>query len=560
MSEQIPSSGSPRSVTPPPIRPMEQEDQELALQPPVLNLSVIPKLKKPNGRELLFQQQQEPPPHNQQLEDKIDDILRSAAAANRTNEELRNMLTALLPVFSLNLETLTNSNNEAEKANAQLSSMRDQNRTQIRELGEQFQLQLNQLTAQVQQQGAQIGQQLQQQGAQIGQQVQQVGEQVQQVGEQVQQVGQDVNLGRQENVVNFANVRTQIDDFRQLAVANFDDLKVLIRTAGQNAIKGCLPLDMANITEFLNTFFRCLYYFGVFMIYVFGRVKDFYMDLREKIINILLFIVGWAPIPNIDRIIRIIWLLFELSFTITVVNTIGVFFGYTAFATDVCVMVWNLLCAACFMLYQTLMWVVLKNPASQLIIGFLTEIGFFSFCNWILETLKSMKDVFIYLVSAAKSAKAVAGYLPSRFFTGGQPVSDSSFEVIDKQFDSSVDSSGVVLSAYNNDINKMMTYMHSILTGTKDPNLYKYFDTQESRDLAKDIQRHLSLFLNIVVTGNLKMLTNGTGPTIEEINGGKTRRRRFKKSATRKHRSKRSMKSKRLRRKNKKNHLKSKKK
>ena len=115
-----------------------------------------------------------------------------------------------------------------------------------------------------------------------------------------------------------------------------------------------------------------------------------------------------------------------------------------------------------------------------------------------------------------------------------------------------------LLNNYSNSINQMMDYMHSILTGTKDPNLYKYFDTQQSRELANTIQRRISLIENLLITGNVKMLSND-GPTIEEISGGKTRRRRFKKSASRKSMSKKKKKTKQLRRRKYKKGLKSKK-
>jgi len=545
-----------RQVTPPQspgrpaaaVRPMANAEEELSQPPPRLELAIPPPVvQQPGARRALFPQQEEvaqEPMQNQ----RIDDILRANEEGRRTNAELLAMIQALLPAVQAQLEVNQAAADAAEQANQRLL----ENNREARQFQQQIQAEMSEMREQIRQQGEVVGQGVE--GVRQG--VEGVRQGVEGVRQGVQQVGQDVNLGRQENVANFGIVRQQIDDFRQVAIDNFNEVKHLIRTAGRNAIDGCLPLQMSSIAEFITTFFRCLYYFGVFIIYVFGMVKNFYMDLRERIITIMLYLFGWAPIPNIDRIIRVIWFLFEAALSVTLIDTIGVYFGYQQVGTTVCIQIFNLLYASVLLLFQTVWFVILNNPVSRTIINILDGVGFFAWCNWIIETMKSIKDGAIAIVAAAQywapSASPTAA--PTWLARGGsgELALYSGLKISDRN----IEGYGVVLDNFGNNINQMMDYMHSILTGTKDPNLYKYFDNQESRDLAKTIQSRIALIENVIVTGNLKMLSN-SGPTIEEI-GGKTRRRSLKKSTNRKSRAKKNKKTKQLRRKHKK-HLKSKK-
>jgi hypothetical protein len=412
--------------------------------------------------------------------------------------------------------------------------------------------------AQQQQQIEAQGQQIQGAVQQVGQEVQQVGQEVQQVKGAVQQVGVDVNLGRQENVVNFDRVRTQISEFRDLTMTNFNEMKTLIQQAGRNAIDGCLPIEIGNLEKFLNTFFRCAYYFGVYIIYLLSHTRTFYMQFRETIINGLVLIFGWVPIPNIDKVLRTLWFLFEIAIVITLINTIGTFFGYAQITKSVCQAVFTAIKTTIYTGFQLIFWLLLNNPVTtEIIVPLLESIGFFDAFNWLMATLETIRQQWLALVGWAETAQQAqeqAGeWAAWAGLKGGAPkdlVLYKGVSVLDNK------SYYTTMNNYENDINNMMAYMHTILKGKQDPRMQKYFDTKETRDLVNELQRRMSSFETFLTTGTTKMLTS---PRVTELGGGKTRKRYFKKSSKKRRSKKRNVKSKRIGKKRRINRYKSKK-
>jgi len=523
------------------VRPKENVTEELNYPPP--SLIFVPPIQvigQPGAKRLLFptQEQSTGSPNYAQL---ADIVRANQEEGRRNNAEMRDMFQQIGPGLLAIIEENRRLGYAVETANVQLNNQSREARQFQRSMEEK----VNELERQLQQQGVNVGQQLTN-----------VGQQLTTVGEDVKTVGTDVNLGRQENVTNFGKVRQDIDDFKNLAIKNFDELKKLVKTAGKNAVDGCLPLEMSSITEFVNSFLKCLYYFGVFIIYVFGIVAKSYMYLRQKIFEVFKLVFGLQNIIDVGVAFNIIWGFFETLVTITIINTVGVWFGYEEVGFYVCQQAYNLFSTAVILGFQVIWSILIHNPFAQTLFRILEEVGFFTFYNWVMTSLENFKVVWLYLVATARNAKAFGDLGKGWLFGGdGQLILSPRIEAIDIITTQHLTP---LLNNYSNSINQMMDYMHSILTGTKDPNLYKYFDTQQSRELANTIQRRISLIENLLITGNVKMLSND-GPTIEEISGGKTRRRRFKKSASRKSVSKKKKKTKQLRRRKYKKGFKSKK-
>jgi hypothetical protein len=537
-------------------RPMADEAAELARQPPVLDLRPIPPFVIPVGHaEQLIQLA--PERHQQNVQDhaaQIEELLAAARDARRDNAALQQMLMQLLPAMGAQMEDLRAGVAQAEDNNAQVRGFQVENRALFAALGERLQVELGDIRGQLAQQQKQI----ETQGQQIQGAVQQVGQDVQQVQGAVQQVGVDVNLGRAENVANFDRVRMQISEFRDLTITNFNDMKTLIREAGRNAIDGCLPLEIGNLEKFLNTFFRCLYYFGVFMIYIFSQTRVFYMKFRETIINGLVLIFGWIPIPNIDKVLRTLWFLFEIAIVITLINTIGTFFGYAQITKVACQAVFTAIKITIYTGFQLILFIALNNPlTTEIIIPLLESIGFFDLFNWTMATLETLRQQWLTLVGWAETAQQAqeqAGeWAAWAGLKGGAPkdlVLYKGVSVLDnKSYDTTIDN-------YGNNINNMMAYMHMILTGKQDPKMQEYFDTKETRDLVNELQRRMSSFETFLTTGTTKMLTS---PRVTELAGGKTRKRYFKKSSKKRKSKKRNVRSKRIGKKRRINRYKSKK-
>jgi len=547
-----------------PPRPMANEADELALPPPVLDLRPITPFPIPEGhtkrREALL-----PPILEQgvQVQDhaaQIEELLAAARDARRDNAALQQMLMQLLPAMGTQMEDLRAGVAQAEDNNAQVREFQVENRALFAALGERLQVELGDIREQL----AQQQQQIKAQGQEVQGAVQQVGQEVQQVKGAVQQVGVDVNLGRQENVANFDRVRTQISDFRDLTITNFNDMKTLIQQAGRNAIDGCLPLEIGNLEKFLNTFFRCLYYFGVYIIYLLSHTRTFYMKFRETIINALVLIFGWIPIPNIDKVLRTLWFLFEIAIVITLINTIGTFFGYAQITKSVCQAVFTAIKVTIYTGFQLILWLLLNNPVTtEIIVPLLESIGFFDAFNWLMAVLETIRQQWLTLVGWAETAQqaqeqagewaawaGLKGGAPKDLVSLKDLVLYKGVSVLDnKSYDTTMNN-------YENNINNMMAYMHTILKGKQDPNMQKYFDTPTTRELVNELQRRMSSFETFLTTGTTKMLTS---PRVTELDGGKTRKRYFKKSSKKRRSKKRNVKSKRIGKKRRINRYKSKK-
>ena len=533
----------------------------------------------------------------------IEELLRQNQDTRRTNEQFRLMIEQLLPAvagqtetadaiaktgeetYELTGETRKNVRNFERMLQAEVNIIKEQNismQQQLKELSEQGKQEGTKVRAAVEGVGAAVegvGAAVEGVGATVegvGAAVQGVGENVADVGQNVlkvradvREVGQEVALGRRENTFNFdiarkqivdfrAAIKKQIEEFRDLTVANFNDVKHLIREAGKNATDGCIPFDTSTVLNFIISLLTCIYYFILFIIKIIQIVWPYYQAFRNGVLEILFNLAGWAPIPNIDRIIRIIWTSFEAALLITLINRVGVFFGCQAVASWICIEVFNLCKTAVVLLFQTIWYVIKFNPASQTIIEILDGVGFFTFSEWLISIIVSIKDGWLLLVAGVDKIGKLKmwGGVNEVVLHSSPTVKDrNSDEYSLTVTDRKIDDFSIILTTYSNNINQIMSYVRGILNGTQDPTLYKYFDTEESKKLGKIIQSRILLIENLVVTGNLKMLSEGQKldePTIEEIDGGRTRRRRLKKLSNRKSRSKKNRKSKRSRRNHKK--------
>jgi uncharacterized protein YoxC len=584
-----------------------EPNQEI-VEPPAFELRRIPPVTQ---QQLLSQQPQATTDDRVELltgavtrqQQTIEELRRQNRDTSRTNEELRLMLQTLLPAVYGQIETVDTIAGTTEETQAQtrqgnenvrnfertlyeqIDVLKEQNaimQRQLTELSEQGKQENTKVRAAVQGVGAAVqgvGAAVEGVGAAVqgvGAAVQGVGENVADVGQnvlktraEVREVGKEVALGRRENTFNFdiarkqivdfrEAIKKQIEEFRDLTVANFNDVKRLIREAGKNATDGCIPLDTSTVLNFIKSLFTCIWYFLVFIGKIILIVWPYYKAFRDGILEILFNLAGWAPIPNIDRIIRIIWMSFEAALLITLINRVGVFFGCKAVASWICIGLFDWCKAGVVLLFQTIWYVIKFNPASQTIIDILDGVGFFTWSTWLLSILEGIKDGWLLLVAGVdKIGKFNMWGGVNEVVLHSSPTItarnryESSLTVTDRQ----IDEFSIILATYSNNINQIMSYVRGILNGTQDPTLYKYFDTEESKEIGKIIQSRILLIENLVVTGNLKMLSDGQkldGPTIEEIDGGRTRRRRFKKLSNRKSRSKKTKKSKRLRRKRKK--------
>jgi hypothetical protein len=531
------------------IRPLPDFGDEIHLEPPRIDLSIPPAIAnsipplsetRENKKSLL---DESPMSLN------IDKILKEAEDAKRSNMELKALLVNLLPAMSQQLETNTSIIAELESNNTILKESKIQHRKDMETMVKITQNQIDILTQKLEEQGQQVKDLLQQVGQDVQgatQDIKLVTQEVKQVGENVIQTRADVNLGRQENITNFASVKTQINDFQDLAIANFNDLKKIIKEAGTNAISGCLPIKTGNFQQVINSILRCFYYFGVFMIYLFKNCKDFYFDLREKFLTFMSVLFGWVPLPNLDKMIRLIWLFFEICFTITLINTIGNFFGFPTIATDVCVMAFALLKTSVLLFFQTIWWIILNNPITQsILIPLLRELGIFSLFNWIMVKLSEVETFWNYIMYMANAGKGWKNWVIGNKGGGANDIMvlQPRFLSVTGNLDTTY---SMTLNNYGKNINEMMSYMHSILTNNNlDPKFYDYFNNPQTIEVAKNIQEQISLIENIFITGSLPIL-NKSIPSIQEITGGKIKGMYSKKKLTKKNKSKkRSLKSKR---------------
>jgi hypothetical protein len=153
------------------------------------------------------------------------------------------------------------------------------------------------------------------------------------------------------------------------------------------------------------------------------------------VLSFLTLFAGIIPIPNIEHLIRLLWFFIELCTVITVLNTVGVFFGYQMIVKDTVQMVAVMLKATLWSIYNTIIWAITNNPATQnVFVPILREMGFFEFYKWMCSGFDSVSMVWTTLVSWGKTtqnARNTMSSMTSMFMSSAETVTETAASIVD---------------------------------------------------------------------------------------------------------------------------------
>jgi hypothetical protein len=385
------------------------------------------------------------------------------------------------------------------------------------------------LPGQIDSLGTQLGTQISNAETNITSAVNVVGDDVKEVKTNVKDVQTSVNTG-------FLNLTNQINDFREEALLKLSKIT-------NDSISNCQPLKIfssQSFTEFLYNFFKCLYYFGLLIINIFNGIKNVYMFFRSAVLKLLKSTIGIVPIIN--NMLDSLFIFMELNVFIVLVNTIGVFFGCEQIVAEVFDKCYYYFFYILTKIYQLVLWSLIKSPVTtNIIMPLLNQIKFFERYEFFMS---HMTTLYNSLVVVAGFSSRVSSYNP--FNGGGKRNSKSRNKY------GGADDVLLSLSPNKVNINQLMNYMYSILNKSKpiDAEMIAYFDTPETRELAIQMQKNISSFSNLLLNFNsTTQLPSTSNATIEELNGGKRKRRKRqskrRKSKRRKSKRRKSKRSKR---------------
>lgn len=372
----------------------------------------------------------------------------------------------------------------------------------------------------------------------VGEQVKEVGKDVKGVGEDVKEVGKDVKeVGK-----DVKSVISNIQVLTEKTMAEFGDLKSRISNASQQAQDGCLPINFNTPSTVANSILNCIWRFIVFVGIVLVEAKNFYMAFRTWGLAWTDLTLGSISIVGrLDVMFRLFWFFFEMCVVITLVNTIGVYFGYPKIAIQTIELVMGLLVSSFWILYNFITFIVLSNPATQMMKNVLDDLGINAIFNTamsgITTFIKAMKGFMAWFSGGSskrktrksrkprKSRKSHKSYKSYKKFRGGNTslaLTQSSFDVINSILNDP--NTTLLLDTYKGFINGMVFNIYNVVVlKVPNPELTNYI--LNNQDKLLKITTH-----NISQIENGAMTNIGLSDRVEELEGGKRRKKHYKKT------------------------------
>jgi hypothetical protein len=399
---------------------------------------------------------------------------------------------------------------------------------------------------------------------QMGMKLQDVASGINAVGNKVDVVGVNVEVVKKKASQIFDDVKEGFFNLRE-------DLRKFNRE--RTSFDRCFSGKEENKDKtIIKSVFECIYWFLTIIIAIFQRIIQFYINIIRPALKELLGLIQ-VPFINPDVLTNAILLFFELAICSSILNYFGKMFNYELIGDDLCLFIVQTFFSLLKIVFAMIKYVLYDNPLTRSMSKFLVDKGFIIYWNNLMDfftnveriwyTLLNLKDTAYNAASAAKEyAKEAASKAASFTFNNlkyiGSSLGSSLSSFINGQnmighqegggFDNQIQNNeilliinnmfeniNITLKKYNvesiidnfkNNINSFMGYMYNILNGKIDPTLQKYFDSKEAIDSFVIVNSHFLFLNNIITDDTIKKGKNNI--LIEEINGGKNKKQRFK--------------------------------
>ena len=419
--------------------------------------------------------------------------------------------------------------------------------------------------AKMSEQLSQILSRQEEEGKQIGMKLQDVASGINAVGNKVDVVGVNVEVVKKKASQIFDDVKEGFFNLRE-------DLRKFNRE--RTPFDRCFSGKEENKDKtIIKSVFECIYWFLTIIIAIFQRIIQFYINIIRPALKELLGLIQ-VPFINPDVLTHAILLFFELAFCSSILNYFGKMFNYELIGDDLCLFIVQTFFSLLKIVFAMIKYVLYDNPLTRSMSKFLVDKGFIIYWNNLMDfftnveriwyILLNLKDTAYNAASAAKEyAKEAASNAASFTFNnlkyigsslgsslslfingqnmighqegGGFDIQNQNNNEILLIINNMFENINITLKKYNvesivdnfkNNINSFMGYMYNISNGKIDPTLQKYFDSKEAIDSFVIVNSHFLFLNNIITDDTIKKGKNNI--LIEEINGGKNKKQRFK--------------------------------
>jgi len=303
------------------------------------------------------------------------------------------------------------------------------------------------------------------------------------------------------------DLKDRIVEFREAAMEKFADLKRHIQDLARYQ-QTCLPLDLSSITAALNSFLRCLYFFCLAVINGFLLLKQYYMWLRMQILDAFVYSFSWIPIPNIDKCLTVIFICIESMIWITLIDTIGEFFGYEKVGTKVLMFLGTLLVDSITALLDIIIWAIKNNPISQILKSTYQElVKSNSWVKYFDETTTSIKEFFYSLFDIMNWVDSYRKSMGTGWGSWGlRGGSISHAGIANLKGGSDYTTSMKEINIRN--INKMMDIVYRALEHKLSTSELKMLEEhimkKETKVICEKLLYFFSMFTSLIITGKVK--------------------------------------------------------
>lgn len=301
------------------------------------------------------------------------------------------------------------------------------------------------------------------------------------------------------------DLKDRIVEFREAAMDRFADLKRHIQDLARQQ-QTCLPLDLSSITAALNSFLRCLYFFCIAIINGFLLLKQYYMWLRTQILDAFVYSFSWIPIPNIDKCLTIMFICIESMIWITLIDTIGVFFGYEKVGTKLLMFLGTLLVDSITALLDIIIWAIENNPITKILKKTYEELVKNNlWVKYFDETTTSIKEFFYSLLDIMNWIDGYRKSMGSGWGSWGLR-GGSQIEIANLKGGSDYIISMKEINIKN--INKMMDIVYRALEHKLSTSELKMLEEhlmqKETKIICEKLLHFFSMFTTLIITGKVK--------------------------------------------------------
>jgi hypothetical protein len=213
--------------------------------------------------------------------------------------------------------------------------------------------------------------------------VREVGTEVKGTREDVREVGTEVKSARIEMRESFNDVKNVLHENFSLIIGKLD-------TLNKQLSQRC-ELKYNNVGAFVNSFVWCILVFLWFVSQFIKTVYTGYMFVKNQIIDTISRFFPFVK-DNVELLLRMCWLLFEISYLILIIDKLCLFLNFPKIGLFLIGKVFRFFMQAiiqCFSIIQTILW-SFTQPVRELLYVLYKESGAESIMNWLFSYIMGL--------------------------------------------------------------------------------------------------------------------------------------------------------------------------